>query len=224
MPRKAPPPARRADRLPSAHGGMSRFAYARAKSAGLALDTIIKEAGLTRQQLDDPHAHHRGARSDQVSQSGGGGPAGRSAWLSYRADSRPSRVRASVLPACLVGDAPRRAATDCALQHDRQRRGRPDLHARNRALRVVPVSRRQPSSRPSSDRMLDGRSGADVPRAHGTAARSLARAVHSPAEAKIKGPSCRNSSARLSSSARRSMMSRSRATPRKRGSSARTPT
>ena len=56
MPRKAPPPARRAERLPSAHGGMSRFAYARAKSAGVALDPIIKQAGLTRQQLDDPHA------------------------------------------------------------------------------------------------------------------------------------------------------------------------
>ena len=56
MPRKAPAPARRADRLPSAHGGMSRFAYARATSAGIALDPIIKQARLTRQQLDDPHA------------------------------------------------------------------------------------------------------------------------------------------------------------------------
>ena len=56
MPRKAPPPARRAERLPSAHGGMSRFAYARAKSAGVALDPIIKQAGPTLQQLDDPHA------------------------------------------------------------------------------------------------------------------------------------------------------------------------
>jgi len=56
MRRKAPPPARRVDRLPSAHGGMSRFAYARAKSAGVALDPLIKKAGLTRQQLDDPHA------------------------------------------------------------------------------------------------------------------------------------------------------------------------
>ncbi len=56
MRRKAPPPARRADRLPSAHGGMSRFAYARAKSARIPLDPIIEQAGLTRQQLDDPHA------------------------------------------------------------------------------------------------------------------------------------------------------------------------
>ena len=56
MPRKAPSSARRADRLPSAHGGMSRFAYARAKSEGIALDTIIEEAGLTRQQLHDPDA------------------------------------------------------------------------------------------------------------------------------------------------------------------------
>jgi len=35
---------------------MSRFAYAQAKSAGVALDPIIREAGLTRQQLDDPQA------------------------------------------------------------------------------------------------------------------------------------------------------------------------
>jgi AraC-like DNA-binding protein len=35
---------------------MSRLAYARAKSEGIALDPLIKPAGLTRQQLDDPHA------------------------------------------------------------------------------------------------------------------------------------------------------------------------
>ena len=56
MRRKAPQIAPRAERLPSAHGGMSRLAYTRAKSAGLALDSLITQAGLTRQQLDDPHA------------------------------------------------------------------------------------------------------------------------------------------------------------------------
>jgi AraC-like DNA-binding protein len=56
MRRKAPPPARHAERLPSAQGAMSRLAYARAKSAGIALDPVIKQAGLTREQLDDPHA------------------------------------------------------------------------------------------------------------------------------------------------------------------------
>jgi AraC-like DNA-binding protein len=56
MQRKARQPARRAERLPSAHGGMSRLAYERAKSAGLAVDPLLKQAGLTRQQLDDPHA------------------------------------------------------------------------------------------------------------------------------------------------------------------------
>jgi len=35
---------------------MSRFAYARAKKAGVALDPLVREAGLTRQQLDDPRA------------------------------------------------------------------------------------------------------------------------------------------------------------------------
>lgn len=56
MRRKARAPALRADRLPSAHGGMSRMAYARAKSAGLPLDSLIQQAGLTSRQLDDPHA------------------------------------------------------------------------------------------------------------------------------------------------------------------------
>ena len=56
MRRKASPPVRRAERLPSAHGAMSRFAYARAKGAGIALDALIRQAGLTRQQLDDPNA------------------------------------------------------------------------------------------------------------------------------------------------------------------------
>ena len=56
MRRKARPPVSRAERLPSAHGAMSRMAYARLKSANIALDPLMREAGLTRQQLDDPTA------------------------------------------------------------------------------------------------------------------------------------------------------------------------
>src|ERR1043166_4295963 len=56
MRRKAPPSASRAERLPSAHGVMCRLAYARAKHAGIALDPLIRNGGLTRQQLDDPRA------------------------------------------------------------------------------------------------------------------------------------------------------------------------
>ena len=56
MRRKARPPARRPERLPSAHGSMSRMAYARAKQAGVGLDALIRQAGLTPQQLDEPHA------------------------------------------------------------------------------------------------------------------------------------------------------------------------
>jgi AraC-like DNA-binding protein len=51
---KAPAFVRHAGQLPSARGQMSRLAYARAKSAGIALDPLIRQAGLTRQQLDDP--------------------------------------------------------------------------------------------------------------------------------------------------------------------------
>jgi AraC-like DNA-binding protein len=55
MRRKARPSVAH-ERLPSAHGVMSRLAYARARRAGIALDPLISQAGLTRQQLDDPRA------------------------------------------------------------------------------------------------------------------------------------------------------------------------
>src|SRR5262249_9651641 len=56
MRREASRPSSRLDRLPSAHGQMSRLACERARSAGIALEPLIREAGLTRQQLDDPPA------------------------------------------------------------------------------------------------------------------------------------------------------------------------
>jgi len=55
MRRKAPPSVRGAERLPSAHGQMSRLAYARLKSKAIAVQPLVKKAGLTRRQLDDPH-------------------------------------------------------------------------------------------------------------------------------------------------------------------------
>lgn len=55
MRRKAPQTARHAEWLPSAHGGMSRFAYARLKREGIAIAPLLKGAGLTGQQIDDPH-------------------------------------------------------------------------------------------------------------------------------------------------------------------------
>jgi hypothetical protein len=44
----------RADRLPSTAGGMARLAYARAKAAGIASNPLLKQAGLTSQQIEDP--------------------------------------------------------------------------------------------------------------------------------------------------------------------------
>jgi AraC-like DNA-binding protein len=44
------------DRLPSTIGGMTRLAYARAKAADIALDPLLKKAGLTRFQIEDPKA------------------------------------------------------------------------------------------------------------------------------------------------------------------------
>src|SRR6476646_3837396 len=43
-----------ADRLPSTIGGMTKLAYARAKAAGIALDPLLRSAGLTPQKIDDP--------------------------------------------------------------------------------------------------------------------------------------------------------------------------
>ena len=45
-----------ADRLPSTVGGMTRLAYARAKAAGIALDPLLKQAGLTHHEIEDPRS------------------------------------------------------------------------------------------------------------------------------------------------------------------------
>jgi AraC-like DNA-binding protein len=55
MGRKAPHSIHPAD-LPSAHGQMTRLAYARAKAAGIDVEPLITKASLTRSQLDDPGA------------------------------------------------------------------------------------------------------------------------------------------------------------------------
>jgi hypothetical protein len=50
------PAVSRADRLPSTAGGMTRLAYARAKAVGIALDPLLKQAGLTHQKIEDPQS------------------------------------------------------------------------------------------------------------------------------------------------------------------------
>ncbi len=47
------PAVSHAHRLPSTAGGMTRLAYARAKAGGIALEPLLKTAGLTPHQLDD---------------------------------------------------------------------------------------------------------------------------------------------------------------------------
>ena len=44
------------DRLPSTAGGMTRQAYARSKAAGIALDPLLKQAGLTHHEIEDPRS------------------------------------------------------------------------------------------------------------------------------------------------------------------------
>jgi AraC-like DNA-binding protein len=48
------PDAKRLGALPSAAGGISRLAYAQAKEAGIDLNILLKKAGLTVHQLEDP--------------------------------------------------------------------------------------------------------------------------------------------------------------------------
>lgn len=43
-------------RLPMATGGIARLAYARAQSAGVSLQPLLKKTDLTQQQIDDPRA------------------------------------------------------------------------------------------------------------------------------------------------------------------------
>ncbi len=50
------PSVSRADRLPSTVGGMTRLAYARAKAAGIALDPLLEQAGLTHHEIEDPRS------------------------------------------------------------------------------------------------------------------------------------------------------------------------
>ena len=44
------------DAFPSANGGISRLAYARAKEEGIEVEFLLRKAGLTHQQIDDPSA------------------------------------------------------------------------------------------------------------------------------------------------------------------------
>jgi len=48
--------AKRFGALPSATGGITRLAYARAKAAGVNTDPLLKSAGITQLQIDDPAA------------------------------------------------------------------------------------------------------------------------------------------------------------------------
>ena len=50
------PAVSRGDRLPSTAGGMTRLAYARAKAVGIALDPLLKQAGLAHHQIKDPRS------------------------------------------------------------------------------------------------------------------------------------------------------------------------
>ena len=47
--------AERLDAVPSAEGGMTRLAFACAQEKGADVDTLLRKAGLSRTQIEDPH-------------------------------------------------------------------------------------------------------------------------------------------------------------------------
>ena len=47
--------AERLDAVPSAEGGMTRLAFACAQEKGADVDTLLRKAGLSRAQIEDPH-------------------------------------------------------------------------------------------------------------------------------------------------------------------------
>jgi hypothetical protein len=48
------PEIKRVSSAPSATGGIARLAYARAKEAGIELEPLLKKAGLTLRQIEEP--------------------------------------------------------------------------------------------------------------------------------------------------------------------------
>jgi len=59
------PDAKRLGAIPSAGGGITRLAYERANEAGVDLELLLKKAGLTRHQIEDPGVRLR--VRDQIS-------------------------------------------------------------------------------------------------------------------------------------------------------------
>jgi AraC-like DNA-binding protein len=53
------PDANHLDMVPSATGGITRLAYARAEEEGIEVESLLQKAGLTRRQIDDPGARIR---------------------------------------------------------------------------------------------------------------------------------------------------------------------
>ena len=47
--------AERLDAIPSAEGGMTRLAFACAQEKGANVDTLLRKAGLSRAQIEEPH-------------------------------------------------------------------------------------------------------------------------------------------------------------------------
>ena len=122
------PAISRADRLPSTVGGMTRLAYARAKTAGIALDPLLRTAGLTPHQIEDPRIRHQGARSNQVLKSCRRRSGGRPSWISPGSDRRSSPTGTAVLRPRFLGNTHRRIAQSGAVQFHRQRGNFAKMH------------------------------------------------------------------------------------------------
>jgi hypothetical protein len=99
------PDAFRVKHFPNAGGVIARLAYARAETAGIALDPLLKNSGLSRRQIENPDEPIR--VHDQI---------------------RFLNLVANALNDELLGSVDRRLAATSAVQLDRQRRHQAGLH------------------------------------------------------------------------------------------------
>ena len=189
MPRKAPPSASRAERLPSAHGAMSRLAYARAKGASIALNPLLRQAGLTRQQLDNPGSSI--TVRDQIKFLNLAAAALQNDLLGFHIAQMPDLRAIGLLYYLLASsetllDGVQRIARYSTIVNEGITQTCTHGTEFSVSFRYKGVGRHLDRPR-SSARVLGGRAGAAVPRAHGSAACSLARAAGPPAGTRSKG-------------------------------------
>ena len=85
------------DTFPSAMGVITRLACERAQQQGVEVDLLLRKAGLTRQQIDDPRARLPVKSQIQICRTCREGPRRRVSRISPRSEIRSSYGRVVLL-------------------------------------------------------------------------------------------------------------------------------